>query len=426
MALDAAKWRGRIAFREVALTPDWPIHLAASGDVDSLVSEVADTITATCLLVESEGVTIVLVSVDLLYAGAGLTQSLSSAIDVVSGVDAGAVFATHTHFAPATDGSKPLLGAADTRYVRTISRQLEEAVAELASGPRHDVYLTVTASSCELGVNRRRKWPIVVSRSGVRLFPAVSGANFSGPKDEILTVAAFRSTDDDQPVAVVWNFACHPVGRFRSNQISAHFIGTVREQLRVLTDSMDLPVLFLQGFSGDVRPNHRDTNSPSKSGLTRARLGPGYSTFTAAGYEEWTQQMARQVATTFALPPRPATGSGVGVLTCELPRKLFLEGSLSDQPVTFKSFTFGKDLTIVGTSMEAVTAYAQFVRSRMPDRWVMPAGCMDDVAGYAPTERMVKEGGYEAHDFCRSFSATAVPASVEAAMLKGLKAVIPH
>lgn len=421
---DPGSWRGFVATSEFELTPTGPVHLAASGDTSNCTADVADPISATCVLLESEGTRIILLSADLLYAGSDLVRALTSELSQTPGIDQSAIFATHTHFAPATDRSKPLLGEVDPLYLQLITRNLRQSIRELVTAQMEEVQLSVTRSTCDFGVNRRKRWPVEVTRSGVRLRPVVSGVNHGGPKDDLVTVATFTRVSDGSPVAVLWNYACHPVGRFRRDQISAHFVGDVRRTLRESLGREDLAVLYLQGFSGDVRPNHRDTNAPSRSGIERARCGPGYSTFTKAGYREWTHDLATHVSNTALLAPELVCGSGIRLKSASVPRSLVLEGSRSDASVTFQSYLFGEDLLIVGASVEAVTEYAKFVRSLARQRWVMPAGCMDDVAGYAPTARMLKEGGYEAGGFCRAFSASAVPATVEDAIKSGLRAVV--
>lgn len=63
-----------------------------------------------------------------------------------------------------------------------------------------------------------------------------------------------------KPLAMVLNYACHPVVLTAENRaISADYPGEVR---RVLQEEMQIPVLFLTGAAGDINPIHRgDTDA---------------------------------------------------------------------------------------------------------------------------------------------------------------------
>jgi hypothetical protein len=87
--------------------------------------------------------------------------------------------------------------------------------------------------------------------------------------------------------------------------------------------------------------------------------------------------------------------------------------------VEFRDLQIGRDLQIVAASLEVVSGYDGPVRTMTDVALPMLAGCLGDVPGYAPTERMLREGGYEAHDFCADFGAERVPAGVEDAVLEG-------
>ena len=69
------------------------------------------------------------------------------------------------------------------------------------------------------------------------------------------------SDPTDRPIAVLWSYACHPVGFPARTRVSADFPGVVRRALRD-AHGAELPVLFLQGFAGDVRP--RETGATTR------------------------------------------------------------------------------------------------------------------------------------------------------------------
>ena len=61
-------------------------------------------------------------------------------------------------------------------------------------------------------------------------------------------------------------------------------------------------------------------------------------------------------------------------------------------------WTFGPDLTLVALGGEVVVDYALRLARELPGRRVWVAGYSNDVFGYVPSLRVLREGGYEGGD----------------------------
>ena len=61
-------------------------------------------------------------------------------------------------------------------------------------------------------------------------------------------------------------------------------------------------------------------------------------------------------------------------------------------------WTFGPDLTLVALGGEVVVDYAVRLAREFPDRRIWVAGYSNDVFGYVPSRRVLREGGYEGGD----------------------------
>src|ERR687897_639931 len=61
-------------------------------------------------------------------------------------------------------------------------------------------------------------------------------------------------------------------------------------------------------------------------------------------------------------------------------------------------WTFGPDLTLVALGGEVVVDYALRLARELPGRRVWVAGYSNDVFGYVPSRRVLREGGYEGGD----------------------------
>src|SRR5207245_10760611 len=144
--------------------------------------------------------------------------------------------------------------------------------ASLDPAPCHIDYRT---GSADHAINRRRPaW------RGVRSAP-----NPAGPRDETVHLLTF-SDQTDRPLAVLWSYACHPVGFPARTKVSADFPGVVRRALRD-AHGAELPARFLQGFAGGVPP--RETGATTRFARRRVELvvGPLLAPFSAAQYAAW-------------------------------------------------------------------------------------------------------------------------------------------
>ena len=177
------------------------------------------------------------------------------------------VAATHTHTAPALDPGKPRLGPCDPGYAALVAQRATELLGRLASIDPVPCHVDYRTGAADHAINRRRPgWHVSLRHlpyRGVRRAP-----NPTGPRDETLHLLTF-SDPTDRPLAVLWSYACHPVGFPARTRVSADFPGVVRRALRD-AHGAELPVLFLQGFAGDVRP--REIGATTRFARRLARL----------------------------------------------------------------------------------------------------------------------------------------------------------
>src|SRR5690606_9733626 len=121
------------------------------------------------------------------------------------------IAASHTHRAPMTDDTKPKLGLPDGEYMEWVAGELNEAVARvLHSQDAVDVEMRVGTGTADHSINRRLRKRVAVGRR-LRINQVVMAPNPSGETDESLGVIALVNRDE-APVALIWNYACHPVG----------------------------------------------------------------------------------------------------------------------------------------------------------------------------------------------------------------------
>ena len=364
---------------------------------------------------------LVLASYDLLYVGEPLVEALVSSLP---GIPRENIFigASHTHAAPMTDPSKPRLGKVDPDYLEFAVDQTKNAVAALLEEEGAPVVLRAAAGSANHSVNRRRfkRFRFSPHRNVPKLNVLELAPNPSGPRDETVTVLEITALSGE-PLAVIWNYACHPVAYPRPDAVSAHFPGVVRRLLRERS-SAGLPVLYFQGFSGNTRPNATARKRGLRQHLKRLLQGPVFQDFSWESYNDWTRSLASAVLGV-ASEVGPLEVHEVAARRVVRPSGLFVQGQTPQ--VAFQRFSLGPGLTFIGVSAEMVADYALLLRARQGDGLLFCVGCLDTPFGYAPTQRMLEEGGYESEQFLPHFSLSEISPRIEDNIKEGLSGVLP-
>src|SRR5260370_14846342 len=102
--------------------------------------------------------------------------------------------------------------------------------------------------------------------------------------------------------AIIWNYACHPTDFPEFLQVSPEFPGIVRSRLR--SEFGDIPILFLQGFAGDVRPPFSGRATGIMGVLGRVLVGPQFRKPLEHEWEEWSTVLALSVVSFSRSAPR--------------------------------------------------------------------------------------------------------------------------
>lgn len=342
---------------------------------------------------------IVLVSIDTLYPGEQLTAAIRNGAQSLPH-ERVLIAATHTHAAPMTDGTKPPLGETDQDHMIAITQRLEGAVnhllARVEDAPR--TQMNCGSGVADHSINRRGRQGYVVGRRP-RLSHIAAIPNPGGSRDETITL--FTLTDaSGSPVAVVWNYACHPVAQPSPEQYSAQFPGRVRERVRAWFGNPGLPVLYFQGFSGDTRPSASVRESTIVERIRNAGRRTSFDRMSPDVYTRWCASLGDRVIEILQ-GARPVGADTISTSATQEKGANFTAGQ--SQPVPFQALAFGEDLTILAVGAEPVSAYAHWARSTVDSDFVMCVGCIEQTYGYLPTTEICREGGYEGGDFCSLF-----------------------
>ena len=404
---------------KVDITPDYPIRLSGFGFRRQESEGVIHPIWAKALAIGAEDKSLaILVTVDNLGVPDYMVCDLAKRLKSKAGVDQArvAVCSTHTHTAPMLAGVAPTLfgepippdhQAHIKQYTKELADHLERvalaAIADCVPGQ-----LEWGLGSVGFAINRR------AMRDG-RVVGI--GVNPKGPVDHDIPLLVVKSPAGEVR-AVYASYACHCV-TLSNNKISGDWAGFA--QLAIEKQWPGAISLISIGCGADINPS---------SGVT------GDNVEVAA---EQGQQIATEVKRLIDAGLQPLDGN----LVCRLERidlafdtlptpeewerraalpkdsfynrsvayhaKVQLErldrGEALQTHVSYpiQTWAFGNQMAMVFLPGEVVVDYSLRLKHELGAKQLWVNGYSNDVPCYIPSERILKEGGYEGGDAMRYF-----------------------
>lgn len=380
----------------VDMTPAEPCTLGGYAGRAGPWRRIADPLEAALAVFRApDGGAAALLTLDTLYPGAAILAHARelAATQFGIGPDALLVAASHTHGAPMLDATKPGIGAADPAAIVAARAALSRLFADVAGAPATGITVAQAARPSATAVNRRlATWQPSLLRLLGRIDAVTNAPNPAGPVDPLLRVARFADADD-RVVALLWNFACHPTDFPDGTAVTADFVGVVRAALRRRYGPV--PVLFLQGFSGDIRfrwPVRRRWRDVRQTLV----VGPHFPVLDLPGWNAWAGRLAEDALATFDAAT-PVNGPHISVRRRDVPLSRLVDGPLPQSDLTLQGLRVGP-LRFVAASAEMLAIWG-----RQFDAGIIPVGCADDTFGYLPDALQARLGGYEGRRFFTAF-----------------------
>ena len=234
----------------VDITPPVPIDLVGYSRRWQPATEIRGPLTATALVIDDGERRAVIVALDLPILRPDDADALRERIAAAAGADPDCVLVnvSHTHAGPHTSMQGIKIGGNqrghsenEIEYIAALAGRIAGAAA-LAAGRLEPVRVAGGSGSFDLGVNRREPGP------DGRI---ILGWNPDGVRDTDVGVIVI-ARDDGTPLALLVNYACHPVVVGPDDSaINPDFPGPMRDLVEQVTGAT---CLFLQGAAGDVLP----------------------------------------------------------------------------------------------------------------------------------------------------------------------------
>ena len=337
----------------------------------------------------------VLLTCDLLGLTKRITDRLAAAVQRRHGLQRSDLLfnASHTHCGPVVDEQLSVAYDLSSEqwdairaYTAKLERQLAEVIEEALSRVR-PARLAYARDEAGFAANRR-----------VSFTP-------DGPVDRSVPVLRVDGADG-APLAIVFGYACHNT-TLQPTFVQFHGDYAGVAQVELERRYPGAKALFVAGCGADANPKPRGTvELVQEHGVALAEaveravaaaapvlptMRTAYSDVNlpfadAAARERWRQQL---------------TVDPVYVNRYDALMKAIVarEARLPDaQPQPVQVWRLGSDLTIVALGGEVVVDYALRLAREYSDHRMWVAGYSNDVFGYVPSLRVLREGGYEGGD----------------------------
>ncbi|MFM8471884.1 MAG: neutral/alkaline non-lysosomal ceramidase N-terminal domain-containing protein [Limisphaerales bacterium] len=395
-------WKAGVA--PAVITPQQAMWMAGYASRTNVSQGKFDDLHAKALAVEDErGGRMVFVTLDLIGIPRTMRKSLEARVEKAWQLPPGGLLlnASHTHSGPEfrvgrvpadDDNFKP------STIGDTYGRELEDKLFGLigkALETRAPARLAYSFARCGFAMNRRL--PNVTA----------TGTNYSnspypgGPVDQSVPVLRVEGADGKLR-AVLFGYACHNT-TLALYQFSGDYAGYAQQYFEA--DHPGVTALFMLGCGGDQNPYPRGTvDLAQKHGRSlatavdaalastrKAVSGPLRSAYAeiqlnyapAPSREEFTARLASKDKYEAAHAKRMLERLDKGE---KLP---------TQYPYPVQVVRFGDALTMVALGGEVVVDYALRLKKELTGPAVWVAGYSNDVMGYIPSVRILKEGGYE-------------------------------
>jgi len=212
----------------ICITPEENVPLAGYPLRCSRFSKVADPLEANAVLLKSDSRKIVMVSADLLFPGKKLKDGIIKNVNDLIQEEELFIAATHNHFAPATDETKPKLGKINQRYLDFVIEKISWLIRDLLTGPIENVSIYYKVGiDTNSNINRRRKAPKIAlpPKKKISILP-----DPSENKDSFIRIIQIVDASGNTK-AIIWNYSCHPTRYPDSLCVSADFPGFTRSMI---------------------------------------------------------------------------------------------------------------------------------------------------------------------------------------------------
>jgi hypothetical protein len=394
----------RAGVGRVDITPRAPIWLSGYASRNHPSEDVLQPLWARALALETSGGRVVIVSTDLIGLPAEVSDQVAARVRREFGIERSRLLlnSSHTHTGPVVwpnlatmfeppPGEEARLREYAAGLVDDLSAAIGKAIADLSPAE-------VSYGFGEAGFAMNRREP---TENGIKI-----GVNPSGPTDHVVPVLKLSGADGKLR-AILFAYACHNTtltGDFY--RISGDYAGVAEAKLE--SDYPGTTAMFLALCGGDQNPNPRNTVELARQHgealaaevrrVVEGRLQPLRGPLRTS-YLVTTLAFAPRLRTVYEADVRNSKSTAAARRRAQKMIDAIDAGHpVRETPYPVQAIRFGKNLTLLALGGEVVVDYALRAKREYPGEPLIVAAYSNSVMCYIPTDRVLREGGYEAVD----------------------------
>jgi hypothetical protein len=382
----------RAGVAKISITPSLPAWLNGYASREQPANGILTDIWAKALVLEdAQGSRVVIVTVDLLGLSHDVVTEVARQADSLYGIRRSQLLlnSSHTHSAPvvwpcldviynlAPDDQARVSG-----YVQELTVKLVKLIG-MAMENRVPVKLFTGHGSADFAINRRND-----------LHP-------NGPVDHDVPVLKVVSAED-KPLAILFGYACHNTTLVDDNLlVNGDYAGFAQIELEKAYPGAQ--AMFLMGCAGDQNPSPRGTVTLAK------QHGKSLADAVTKVISGEMHIVSAPIRTAYTMTELPFPAFDPAKYREEIVSKdkflqrrarlmldMYNRGRAPDhRDYPVQVVRFNHDLCILGLSDEVVVDYSLRAKQEFAGENVYVAGYTGEVMCYIPSERILKEGGYE-------------------------------
>lgn len=410
----ASGWKTGAA--KIKITPENPMWMSGYGGRTKPATETEHDLFAKALVLKNEkGKRAVLVTLDLVGIDRATSLAICSELQKKHGLtrDQIALNCSHTHSGPAI--GRNLQGLfffkeSDWKMVDTYTEWLIEKVVSAVGKAFENIEpskMSFIQAKSEIAVNRRNNKHDEVEKLR-------AAGELLGPSDYSIPILSIKGADE-KVSAIVFGYACHPTklsGKF--DRWCGDYAGFA--QIEIQKAYPGAIAMFVQGCGGDQTPWPRgDTDAKEAEeigkelalAIGRDLRFPGKSgrhSVTNLGGSELNTSYNEISLPLSAVPEHrklAAIGIGKNKFKARLANNILkrqasgksIRKSYDHYPI--QVWQLGSELQWIFLGGEVVVDYSLRLKEQFGKNKTWVAGYSNDVMAYIPSERVLKEGGYE-------------------------------